>query len=87
MRSQLFVGPAGRFTKGLKKALAPGKRAGYSISMQHNIRVSVKLSDGVFTARITRDGRVTLTSARGSTPAAAVSDAVRNFRMMIRAER
>lgn len=55
--------------------------------MQHNIRVSVKLSDGVFTARITRDGRVTLTSARGSTPAAAVSDAVRNFRMMIRAER
>lgn len=55
--------------------------------MQHNIRVSVKLSDGVFTARITRNGRVTLASARGSTSAAAVTDAVRNFRMMIRAER
>lgn len=87
MRSQLFVRPAGRFVAEPEKALAPVKRAGYSIFMQHNIRVSVKLSDGVFTARITRNGRVTLTSARGSTSAAAVADAVRNFRTMIRAER
>lgn len=55
--------------------------------MQHTIRVSVKLSDGVFTARIIRSGLVALTSARGATAAKAVAEVIRNFRMMIRAER
>ena len=55
--------------------------------MQHVIRLSVKVSGSVHVARVLRAGRVVLASGHGASKAAAVAEAVRNFRMMIRAER
>lgn len=55
--------------------------------MQHNIIISVKVSGSVHVARVLRAGRVVLASGHGASKADAVAEAVRNFRLMMKAER